>query len=136
MTHLKVRCDLGELSRVRDATHQFLAGLFDPIDENRIVLSVDEALANVIEHGHRDQPEAIIDLEMERQAERVIFRIADRAPLFDPTATPRPDLSTLAKREGEGGLGVFLFTTLMEAKHEARSGGGNVLTLSKKAPAT
>lgn len=135
MKQLQVRCDLSELERVREAAQSFLGGLFDAIDQNRIVLSVDEALANVIEHGNCADDRALIDIEMERQADRVVFRILDRAALFDPTRAPRPDLETIAQREQEGGLGVFLYTTLMDAQHQARPGGGNVLTLSKRVPA-
>lgn len=117
---------------------EFLGDSFDRIDSNRIILSVDEALANIVEHSYEDAGETEappIDLTMERFADLVRFALEDRGPLFDPTVLPKPNLEEHAKNSNEGGLGVFLYMTLMDrAHHEARDGGGNRLILEKKLP--
>lgn len=129
---------LAELERVRSAVQEFLGDRFHPVELNRIVLSVDEALANIIEHAYdpRDQEGAVIDLNMELKPDRAVFTIADRAPVFDPTRLPPPDMKALSKDSSDGGLGVFLFTTLMRAEHREREGGGNLLILEKSLPQT
>lgn len=139
---LRISCDVSELSRVRDELKEFLGDSFDRIDTNRIILSVDEALANIVEHAYEgpefaDSPadELIIDLSMERVADFVRFALEDRGPVFDPTALPKPNLEEHAKNSNDGGLGVFLYMTLMDsALHEAREGGGNRLVLEKRLP--
>ncbi len=130
---LVIRNDFDELARVRDELKAFLGDSFDRLDTNRIVLSVDEALANIVEHAYDDDPAGSIDLSMERVGdERVVFILEDRGPLFDPTQLPAPNLEERSHDTGEGGLGVFLYMTLMdEARHEEREGGGNRLILTK-----
>ena len=78
---LRISCDVSELSRVRDELKEFLGASFDRIDTNRIILSVDEALANIVEHAYEgpefaDAPadELIIDLSMERAGRLRSFR--------------------------------------------------------------
>ncbi|MEQ9364699.1 MAG: ATP-binding protein [Leptospirales bacterium] len=136
--NLRISCDVSELSRVREALKDFLGASFDRIDTNRIILSVDEALANIVEHSYEGKDGADappIDLRMERFPALVRFALEDRGPLFDPTRLPKPNLEEHAKNTNEGGLGVFLYMTLMDrATHEAREGGGNRLVLEKKVP--
>lgn len=135
---LRISCDVSELSRVRDALKDFLGDSFDRIDTNRIILSVDEALANIVEHSYEDADDANapdIDLIMERARGLVLFSLEDRGPLFDPTQLPPPNLEEHGKNSNEGGLGVFLYMTLMDAaRHEPRDGGGNRLILEKRIP--
>lgn len=130
---LVIRNDFDELARVRDELKAFLGQSIDRLDTNRIVLSVDEALANIVEHAYGDDPSGTIDLSMERTGDgRIIFILEDRGPVFDPTKLPAPNLEERGRDTGEGGLGVFLYMTLMdEARHEEREGGGNRLTLVK-----
>lgn len=137
---LKIPCHVDQLSPVRDAMKEFLSDSFDRIDTNRIILSVDEALANIVEHAYDDLdatggavPE--IELYMQRLDDRVRFCLEDRGPVFNPTELPPPDLEEHGRNSKDGGLGVFLYTTLMDsAVHEAREGGGNRLTLEKRLP--
>jgi anti-sigma regulatory factor (Ser/Thr protein kinase) len=140
---------VNELSRVRDALKEFLGDAIDRIDTNRIILSVDEAVANIVEHAYQ-VPEGLpdtrpaatsvedrtIDLTMQRDARSVRFVLEDRGPVFDPTRLPPPNMEEHSKSSNEGGLGVFLYMTLMdEARHEPRDGGGNRLILEKALPA-
>lgn len=131
MRTITVQSELGELSRVRNEVEAYIKDAFDSIETNRIVLSVDEALANIIEHAYGQGSDAPIEVEMDLRADRVVFRLLDRAPLFDPTGLPPPDLDKIARSNHAGGLGVFLYTTLMDASHAPREGGGNALTLEK-----
>ncbi|HNJ66972.1 MAG TPA: hypothetical protein PKW28_13815, partial [Turneriella sp.] len=64
---LKISGDLGELKSVREAVRAFLdstkhidlgedeKGGLDVIAQSRIILAIDEAVANIIEHGFPDE---------------------------------------------------------------------------------
>lgn len=124
--------NLDELNRVRESVKTFAGEYFDPLDLNRVILAVDEALANIMEHAYGDDSNASIELDMYRDGDLIRFTLRDRGPRFDPTGLPRPDLNEVGHNERDGGLGVFLFTTLMQAEYNRLPEGVNELILSKK----
>lgn len=96
---LKISGDLGELKGVREAVRAFLdstkhiditedenAGL-DAIQQSRIILAIDEAVANIIEHGFADAASlagAQISLTMRKEPTLVEFEIRDNGLAFNP----------------------------------------------------
>ena len=131
-TKMDVICDLSEISHVRESVKEFLGDVFSSVDLNRVLLAVDEALTNIIEHANLPDKTDTFTLEMQKKDGCFIFILEDNAEVFDPTQLPVPDLNEHAQSGKDGGLGVFLYTTLMEAKHEALGERGNRLTLSKR----
>jgi serine/threonine-protein kinase RsbW len=96
-----------------------------------VVLAVDEAAANIILHGYRQQP-GMIEVQVERQGQALIVRLQDDAPLFDPNDVPPPDLSLPLERRPPGKLGIHLMRkSVNEIIHQATLQGGNQLTLVK-----
>jgi serine/threonine-protein kinase RsbW len=94
-----------------------------------LVQAVDEAASNVIRHGYRGHA-GEIRVEARRAAGALEVRLLDRAPLFDPTTAPRPDLSVAPLARRPGGMGIHLMTTMVdEVHHRPRPGGGNELLL-------
>lgn len=128
---LQISRNLSELEKVRDHVRNFLQDDFDAIESNRIILSVDEALANILEHGTFQSIPPKIQIEMKQENDVFIFMIDDNGDPFNPLVLPPVDLEEHANSGEEGGLGVFLYTTLMDAEYSNES-GGNRLTLSKK----
>ncbi len=58
----------------------------------------------------------------------------DRAPPFDPTRLPDPDLTLSLEERPVGRMGVFLTRQLVDAVTYRLTGeGGNELTLTKRA---
>lgn len=94
--------------------------------------AVDEAASNVIRHGYGGHS-GEIRLEAERVGDRLRIRVLDRAPVFDPTTAPRPDLSVAPLARRPGGMGIHLMTTMVdEVHHRPRPGGGNELLLVRR----
>jgi len=101
-----------------------------PIDD--LVLAVDESATNIIMHGYRGQP-GDIEVEIRRAPDAVVIYLRDRAPPFDPTRLPAPDVTLPLEQRPIGGLGVYLTRQLMDSvTHRLTSQGGNELTLIKK----
>lgn len=96
----------------------------------RIVLAIDEALANIMEHGQLPANEGDIELVLEVTEDRVIAEITDRGIPFDPT--PRgaePDRRHYPRR----GFGLYLIHMIVDSIEYLRTPTGyNVLTLTKQ----
>jgi serine/threonine-protein kinase RsbW len=126
---LRIESQFSELARARAwvSEHARAAGIAEQ-EINEIRLAVSEACANVIEHAYRGEPDHLIDLHLEIDAERVLVTIRDHGEPFDPQSYHPPDLDT----PQVGGYGVFLIRSLMDEVHyEAPERGGATLTLVK-----
>jgi serine/threonine-protein kinase RsbW len=104
-------------------------------------LAVEEALVNVIRHGHADLPEGKLRLTLNwapwegRPAVRADIRDQGRA--FNPLEYAAYDMTTGAEDRPIGGLGVLLMRQLTDAQAwQHGAGQGNHLTLVKFLPAT
>jgi len=94
-----------------------------------LVQAVDEAATNVIVHGYRGQA-GPIEIDVLATGDRLEVTLLDRAPLFEVTSVPAPDLSVPPLQRRPGGMGVHLMRELTdELRHRPRPGGGNELTL-------
>jgi len=99
-----------------------------------VIQAVDESAANIIMHGYRGGP-GTIDIEITRKDAWLTVCLRDRAPLFDPTRVPAPDLTLPPDQRPLGGMGVYLTRRLMdEVAYRVTPEGGNELTLRKKLP--
>ncbi len=98
-----------------------------------LLQAVDEAATNVIMHGYRYGP-GQIEIEISRQDENLVVCMRDRAPFFDVTLVPPPDLTLPLEERRNGGLGVFLMRQFTdEILCRELPGGGNELTMYKRA---
>src|SRR5262249_24421204 len=94
-----------------------------------IVVAVDEAVNNVIRHGHRHDTAMSFQLECHVSPHCLEIRLIDEGEPFDLTAVPKLDPSGLRI----GGRGVYLMRTLMdEVSCEPRGPRGNTLRLIKR----
>lgn len=97
---------------------------------DEIVLSVDEALTNVIRHAYTGV-RGPIRLIFRDSKEKTEIVIEDYGKKFDPTLVPKPDLP----REKPGGLGVHLIRTIMdELIYDKNFLEGNRLCMIKRKP--
>ncbi len=95
-------------------------------------LAVDEACANVIQHGSLPDTEGSISLECCRQGDACVFTLRDQGQAFDPTTVPPPNLQADLHRRKPGGLGIYLMRKLMDKVSYRTEQGTNILTLTKK----
>ncbi len=94
-----------------------------------VILSVDEALTNVIRHAYGEQnKDEKIQLMLCDQTEKIEIIIEDQGPCFDPLAHPTPELPP----KKPGGLGIYFVRALMDGvDYQALKPQGNRLRLIK-----
>jgi serine/threonine-protein kinase RsbW len=129
---VSVPADVERLAEIRAVVREVARACEAPvacIDD--LVQAVDEAATNVIVHGYRGAP-GVIDLTAELVGDDIVVTLEDRAPTFDPTTVPEPDLSIPPLRRRPGGMGVHLMRLAMDRiEHRPRPGGGNILMLTR-----
>ncbi|HRP69870.1 MAG TPA: ATP-binding protein [Turneriella sp.] len=123
---LKISGDVSELKGVREAIKAFLAKIkteehnalanveLNALEESRLVLAVDEALANIIEHGYENKTalaEAQISLTMRQNGSDAEFELCDNGVPFNPLE--HKTNTEFYYEEGlEDGLGLIALTIL------------------------
>lgn len=100
---------------------------------SRVVLAVDEALANVMKHGYERRLDGRIWLRASRETcdlgEGIRVVIEDEGRQVDPCNIKSRDLEDIRP----GGLGVHIIReTMDDVRYECRGGKGMRLTLFKR----
>lgn len=142
MTYRRVLCIQNEsrnLSLVRKEAADVLSRTpFDRETCNKIIVAVDEALANVVEHAYGGgRGEVQVHFEVDAEFLRVAIR--DNGVKFDPgeRLNSTLDIHNHIKLGLKGGLGLFLMRKIMD---EVRYNGEsehcvNELVMVKRLPA-
>lgn len=95
-----------------------------------VVLALNEACMNVVQHAYAGNPEGVLELEMRHDEgmECLVFQVLDYAAPVDP-ATIRPRKLDDVR---PGGLGVHFIRTIMDAVEypPPPPGYGNCLSLA------
>ena len=129
---MRVPSDVDQLAEVRAFVREAVLdfGGSARVAED-LVQAVDEATCNVMLHGYGGEP-GEVEIEAVVRDGRIEITLADRAPVFDPTAASDVDTSKppVSRRQGGMGMGVHLLRTMTdEVRHHVRPDGGNELTL-------
>lgn len=96
-------------------------------------LAVDEACANIIEHGYARSEPGPIRLTFAGDDHQVRVTINDHSPAFDLQRAPAPDLESELSERRISGLGWYLIFQMMDEVHyESDAVNGNTLTLIKR----
>ncbi len=130
---LVVTNDTKHLIVVRDfISRRVLRSTLSRDDENKIILAVDEAVTNIIEHGYDEGVEGAIEIEVEMDERQFKIVIRDNGRVFNPDSIPTPDLQDHVRAGKKKGLGVFLMRQIMdEVRYRFKDGVKNELTLIK-----
>lgn len=108
---------------------------FAPEAAAQIVLAVDEACTNVIEHSLRDLPANTFRIEIGSRDGRFVVTLTDSGRPFNGKLPEHLDLHALVTSGSSGGLGLHIIARVMD--HIAYSSNplrGNVLRLEKNLP--
>jgi anti-sigma regulatory factor (Ser/Thr protein kinase) len=101
-----------------------------------VEVSLDEVLANVVQHGLLGRGEsAQVELELRLEPgdpPRCELRIEDDGPEFDPLGAAAPDTSLGVDERPIGGLGIELVKRLMDEVHYERRDGRNRLRFARR----
>lgn len=128
--------DTKHLARIRevvaDAAKQ---SAFDERDCSKIVLAVDEAVSNIMEHAYEGQEEpGDIRITIDADPTRFEVVITDSGHEFDPSTIEVPDMADHVQKGRKKGLGIFLMRQIMdEVKYTFVQGLRNELRMVKYA---
>ena len=128
---IMVPLDTARLFQLREHIYQLCEVEGVPKQTTRLmVLAIDEAVANIIEHADLDTTHNEIELSLEISDNRIVATIRDRGGPFDPCRTfKEPDHTSFHRR----GFGLYLIHKIVDyLQYERTSEGKNVLTLTKK----
>lgn len=126
---LSVPSDPRYLRVVRD----FLSSLFEALgfdfrERMGVVLAVNEAYANVIQHSYRGDTTQRVDLAVSIAPQILTIEIRDYGGETDLACIEPRDLDEVRP----GGMGTHLMRTIMdEVTYDVSSGTGTVLRMSK-----
>ena len=129
---MTVPAELDRLADIRALVREVaIEGWAPPVCLDDLVQAVDEAATNIVIHGYGDR-RGPIDIEARVDGERIIVELRDRAPTFDPTVVPEPDLTIPPLQRRPGGMGLHLIRLATDSvAYRPRLGGGNILTLTR-----
>lgn len=128
---MTVRADLAEVDRVRAFLRDHLRDLaLGEEDALKVELSLHEILVNIVLYAYPQGP-GEMTVRISGEPGTLVLEIRDGGVPFDPAGRPPPDLDEKIRRGSRGGLGVYLFKTLMDGFSYRREGGENVLTIRK-----
>jgi sigma-B regulation protein RsbU (phosphoserine phosphatase) len=133
LVNLRFAARADQLKEIRKTVRRAAAGVnCEPEIVDSIVLAVNEACMNIIQHAYGPQDTGEIILEILKEQNELTVRLTDFAEPIDP-ATCRP------RRLDElrpGGLGTHFMSALMDDVQYLRppSGPGNILVMKKKIP--
>ena len=113
---------------------------FTPPTIDRIILSTEEALVNIISYGYPHDKDGMIDITCESSTSKPGMRITikDKGIPFNPIEHA-PTKEDIAKKdhyadEGVGGYGIYFILEIMNSVEYHRVDDKNVLTLVKFLP--
>jgi serine/threonine-protein kinase RsbW len=130
---MELTSDLSELARVRTFVQNLRSPQRIPSSTaeewmNALVLAVNEAVTNIIEHAYQGQAGQPIRLEAEIFADRLIVRIYDWGEAFDPTTVKPPAFDG----SREKGFGMYIIAHAVDEVHYVRDAQGrNCVSLMK-----
>ncbi|HEY1406599.1 MAG TPA: ATP-binding protein [Spirochaetota bacterium] len=129
-----IRSRLSELAAIRSEAETFFGPHLDPLILNRVILSIDEAVSNIIRHGYAGSENGRIELELKCNGESITIILSDDAPPFNPLGYESPDVESHFDEGKSGGLGIDLYRRMMDVSYEQRPSGGNRLIMKKEIP--
>ncbi|MBI4617998.1 MAG: ATP-binding protein [Planctomycetes bacterium] len=102
-------------------------------DENKVILAVDEAISNIIEHAFEETRTGEIEIEVDADDARFAVTIRDSGKEFDPKKLdPGVNILDHVKQGKRHGLGIFIMRQIMdEVNYIFKEGVQNELRLVK-----
>jgi len=124
-----IPADVAALEKVSACVNEFLASRQWPVEEvMKVELAVQEALANAIRHGCRNDASKLVDCCVTLNAGELVIVVRDPGPGFDVRAVANPlERANLFK---PGGRGLFLINQLMDTVEFTE--GGRQVTMRKR----
>ncbi|MEW6717104.1 MAG: ATP-binding protein [Chloroflexota bacterium] len=121
------------LSQVRDFVAELAkqAGFVDKVIY-RVILAVDEAFTNIIDHAYGGEGLGDIECTCQITEEGLTVRLRDQGNRFDPTLVPEPEIKKSLHEVSPRGVGLFLMRQIMDEVSYEFTDKGNELTMVKR----
>jgi serine/threonine-protein kinase RsbW len=104
----------------------------DPVAATELLMAVNEAATNIIEHGYQGAP-GVLEVVVAYDRDALTVRLRDQAPAFDPALAPVPDVKLPLDRRPPGGMGVHMMRRFTdELSYRTDTDGWNELVLVKR----
>jgi len=125
--------DIDEMPRL----HRFVQAVceharLDDALSMSVNLALEEAVSNVLLYAYPSGADPQADVDAVVLDDRIDFTVSDAGTPFDPTSVPDPDLTADLKDRPIGGLGIYLVRRIMDQVTYSRTGGKNILKMTKK----
>jgi anti-sigma regulatory factor (Ser/Thr protein kinase) len=122
--------DLGKVENALRSFESFLAsGMLAETTCYNALLSLEEAVTNVIKYAFADGREHGIEVVARLDPSEIVIEVSDDGREFDPVSAPPPDFDLPFEERPVGGLGIHLLRRLTSRMAYERAGGRNTLTL-------
>jgi serine/threonine-protein kinase RsbW len=118
------------LHHVRRGARIFLNDYVNEKWQYRLVLALDEAISNIIEHGFPYPKKSKIELEMIRSDNGFTFIITDSAVHFNPLERIKTHQELYSKMKTEG-FGILLMSSILKISYKIGENQENILVLEK-----
>jgi len=130
---LRIKNDTQYLSHVREMLSSNIRKTdLSRQEENKVILAVDEAITNIMEHAYEDRLEGWIDIEITAKQDKLRIVIQDSGKQFDPNVFENPDMVEHVQEGKKEGLGIFLMRQIMdEVRYRFKEGEKNEIRLVK-----
>ena len=132
---ISVPSDPYHLSRVRDFIFSFLPETFNEEVRSSMVMAVDEAFANAIEHAHKNDRSKKVQMHIEVSLKRVAITVKDSGEnTFNKIVQKKQVNQDQIKKTGRG-MGLLLIKQMMdEVNLKPTETWGTAVTMIKYAP--
>ncbi len=109
--NLKLPAEADRLALVRSVVQRAIenAGCDNELAQ-KIVIAVNEACMNIIQHAYKDIKKGEFELELTRDKDSLYFRLIDHAPHIDLEKVKPRDLDDIRP----GGLGIHFINEIMD----------------------
>ena len=94
-------------------------------------LACEEIVMNITSYAYPEDSDGFLDVETEKNDNRIIIRFKDGGVPFNPLEHPDPDIKLSWEHRPIGGLGIYLVTKKMDDVRYAYMDNKNVLTIEK-----
>lgn len=96
----------------------------------QVSVAIEEMFVNVAHYAYPDK-RGEVRYSIEREGNRVTFRLADSGIPFNPLSKPDPDVTLSAEQRQIGGLGIYMMKKTMDEADYVYKDGENILTMKK-----
>jgi serine/threonine-protein kinase RsbW len=128
---MRIRNDSGELDKLtRWIIEACEAARLSKKTSFAVQLCLDEAVANILEHGKGSAGASAIAADLECSDSKVVLEIEDDGSPFDPSVVAAPQTPQTLEAASPGGRGIHLIRQFSSRMEYARAGGHNRLRLT------